>query len=120
MHALASDADWVDAGTPSTYLAANLRYSSPPGPSCSIAAGATVTNSVLGNSVEVAPGAEVVSSLLMDGVRVGEGASVRDSIVGPCAKVGAGAHLSGLSVVGDGFTVAPGSQLLAARLPFAQ
>jgi mannose-1-phosphate guanylyltransferase len=117
VYALASDSDWVDAGTPSTYLAANLRYSSAPGSSCSIAPGAEVTGSFLGSSVEVGAGAVVESSLLMDRARIEEAAQVRNSIVGPGGVVGAGARVCRLSVIGDSYAVDPGMTLDGVRLP---
>jgi NDP-sugar pyrophosphorylase family protein len=120
VYALASDTDWVDAGTPSTYLAANLRYSSAPASSCSIAPGAVVTGSYLGSSVEVGAGAVVDSSLLMDGARIEEAAQVRHSIVGTCGVIGAGARVCGLSVIGDSYAVDPGMALDGARLPAPQ
>jgi mannose-1-phosphate guanylyltransferase len=117
VYALGSDADWVDAGTPSTYLAANLVYAAGPGLSCSIASGAEVVGSFLGESVRVGKAARVTTSLLMDGARVGEGAQITDSIVGPGGVVGAGAKLCDLSVTGAGFVVGPGDALSGARLP---
>jgi mannose-1-phosphate guanylyltransferase len=117
LYALASDASWMDAGTPNTYLAANLRYAAPPGESCAVAPGAEVSNSSLGRSVAIGAGATVDSSVLMDGVVVGYGACVRGSIVGPGAVVAAGACVEDLTVLGEDFVVEPGRVLSGARLP---
>jgi mannose-1-phosphate guanylyltransferase len=117
VYALASDSHWVDAGTPATYLAANLRYSAPPDPSCTVASGSRVDASVLGRSVEIGAAAMVESSLLMDGATVGAGAVIRESIVGPGASIGPGATLGDLTVIGDGVVVEAGASLSGARVP---
>jgi mannose-1-phosphate guanylyltransferase len=111
LYALGSGARWVDAGTPATFLAANLDYASA-GPAAD-----GVVDSVLGDDVTVGEGALVERSVLMDGVAVGPGARVRDSIVGVAARIGAGATVGGLSVIGDGYVVEAGAELSEARLP---
>jgi mannose-1-phosphate guanylyltransferase len=116
LYAQASEADWVDAGTPATFLAANLRYAVDP---VDAAPGASVTTSVLGDGVSIAAGAVVDRSVLFPGVAVGPGAKVRSSIVGRGAHIEAGAVVSDLSVVGDHAVVPPGSRLSGARLPVA-
>ncbi|HVA75566.1 MAG TPA: NDP-sugar synthase [Acidimicrobiales bacterium] len=117
LFALASDADWVDAGTPSTYLAANLRYVVAPPESCEVSAGATVESSVLGEGVRVGDGAKVIDSVLFDDVVIGPGANVRSSIVGRGAEVEEGADVADLTVLGDGEIVAAGRVLRGAKLP---
>jgi mannose-1-phosphate guanylyltransferase len=117
LYALASDADWVDAGTPATYLEANLRYAATPPESCVIGAGARVERSVVGDGVQIAEGASIVGSLLFDGAAVGPGANVSSSIVGSRARIGSGAGLSELTIVGDGQVVEAGEILRAARIP---
>jgi mannose-1-phosphate guanylyltransferase len=117
LYALASDADWVDAGTPATYLAANLRYAEPPGPSAGIAPDARVINSVVGDNVKVEAGALVEDSVLFDGAEVGAEASVRSSILGSGARVEKGAAISDLTVIGDGAVVREGEQIAGGRVP---
>jgi mannose-1-phosphate guanylyltransferase len=120
LFALACDGDWVDAGTPATYLAANLRYAGPPPASCRVAPGASVQSSVVGEGVVIAEGASVVGSVLLDGVSVGARAQVRASIVGRNSRIGDGAEIGELTVVGDGATVEAGSVVRGARIPEVQ
>ncbi len=119
LYALASGAAWLDAGTPATYLEANLPYAEDPDPSCRKADGAVVKDSVIGSGVVFGPGSVVESSVLMDGVVVGEGSEVRGSIVGRGATIGAGSTVESLSVIGAGFEVAAGVHLTGDRAPGA-
>ena len=111
IYALGSTSGWLDAGTPATYLAANLAYA-PMGPS-----GDHVTASVVGDDVTIRSGAVVERSVVMDGAVVGTGAVVTDSIVGPRARIGDGARVTNHSVLGDGYVVDAGAELSEARLP---
>jgi mannose-1-phosphate guanylyltransferase len=117
LYAQASGAAWIDAGTPDTYLEANLHYAAPPDRSCRRSEGAVVRGSVVGSGVVFGPGSVVESSVLMDGVVVGEGSEVRGSIVGPGATIGAGSMVESLSVIGAGFEVAAGVHLTGERAP---
>lgn len=117
LFAMAGSGDWVDAGTPATYLDANLRHAGPPPGSCRVAASATVESSVIGEDVVIGESASVVDSVIFDGVNIGRGARVRSSIVGRNARIAEGADVDGLSVVGDGETVAAGEILRGARVP---
>jgi mannose-1-phosphate guanylyltransferase len=119
LYAWASDADWADAGTPATFLAANLRYAGLRGEGTEVAAGATVDTSVLGAGVTVGAGAVVAESVCFDGAAIGPGAEVRASIVGRHARVEAGAVVTDLSVVGDGAVVPSDVRLAADRYPVA-
>jgi mannose-1-phosphate guanylyltransferase len=116
LFAMASSADWVDAGTPATYLTANLRYAEDPSAGA-IAEGAIVKDSVFGKGVTVGEGAVVRDSLLLDGAAVGARAEVRCSIVGKGATIGDGASLDEMTVVGDGVEVPAGSVLSGQRIP---
>lgn len=117
LYALGSTADWVDAGTPSTFLAANLRYADGGESANGVAATASVTNSVLGDGVTVDAGARVDSVVCFDGAAIEAGAEVHSSIIGRGARVGSGAVVTGLSVVGDTAVVPPGARLSGDRLP---
>jgi mannose-1-phosphate guanylyltransferase len=117
LYAMASDADWIDAGTPATYLAANLRYASKPDGSCSIGTGAVIKDSVIGASVTIGSNAVIESSVVMEGAAIAARAEVRNSIVGSGAKVGDGARLAALCVVGAGVCVDPGVELAGGRVP---
>lgn len=117
LYALASDANWVDAGTPATYLAANLRYAGLAPASSEVAAGATIESSVLGEGARVHDGAKIIDSVLFEGAVVCRGASVRSSIIGRGARVEEGADVADLTIVGDGEVVAAGSVLRGAKVP---
>ena len=108
-----SPAYWVDAGTPGTYLSAQLDIvdgrrgnpEEPVAPDAKIDASATVDHSVLMSRVVVAAGAVVRDSVLLPGSSVAAGARVEGSVLGSGAVVGPGAVVTGLSVVGDGAEV---------------
>jgi mannose-1-phosphate guanylyltransferase len=124
LFAVQADDYWIDAGTPETYLQAQLdliggrRPEHPPAVAADVQiADATVRNSVLMRGAAVASGATVESSVVLPGARIGEAALVRDSIVGPGASVGAGAHVDHLSVLGDAVQVEPGARLDGQRVP---
>ena len=78
---------------------------------------ASVVNSVVGARCRIGAGARVVESVLMPEVEVGKGAVVDRSILGRAAGVAEGAEVTGLSVIGDGYVVEPGTRLDGARLP---
>jgi mannose-1-phosphate guanylyltransferase len=103
LYAMASDATWVDAGTPAAYLAANLEYA--------------LDDAVFGTGVVVGRGSTIKRSVLMDGVQIGPEAEVLDSIIGPHARIGAGCRLLDLTVVGEAFVVEPGTVVSGGRLP---
>jgi mannose-1-phosphate guanylyltransferase len=119
LFALASRSAWLDAGTPETYLEANLRFAGEPDGSCRLAEGAVVKDSVVGTGVTFGSGSVVESSVLMDGVVVGEGSQVRRSLVGPGATIGARSTVESLSVIGDGFVVPAAAHLIDQRAPAA-
>lgn len=115
LYALGSEAAWLDAGTPSTYLAANLAFA-PLVPSSAQVSG-TLSGSVVGEDVTVLDGARVERSVVMDGAVVGAGAVVTDSILGPGVRVGDRARVTNRSVLGDGYVVEDGAELSEARRP---
>ena len=108
LYALASDAFWIDTGTPQQYVEANLEYlrREQPGASSAIAPG-----------VEVGDGAVVSDSVVLAGSIVCAGATVEWSIVGEGAVIGAGASVSELSVVGDGIEIPANATLVGERVP---
>ena len=114
---------WIDAGTPATYLAANLdlitgaRGAPCPAVDPSAIVDGQVEAAVIGARAVVAADARVERSVLLAGARVEAGASVRDSVVGPGSCVGAGAEVDGGSVLGDGVLVAAGSTVHGQRIP---
>ena len=124
LFALHSDAYWIDAGTPQTYLRAQLDLidgtratESAVDLSDSIDTSARVLNSVLGSDVVIGNGAVIRDSILMDGVTVGPGVHIDHSIVANGAWIGPDSHLSELTVVGAGQQVPARSMLVGARLP---
>jgi mannose-1-phosphate guanylyltransferase len=87
------------------------------GDGAEVAAGAGVEGSVIGARARVEAGAQVVDSVLLPDAVVGEGAVVHRSILGRGARVGENAKVTGVSVLGDGYEVAPGYRLDGVRLP---
>ncbi len=114
---------WVDAGTPGTYLAANLdllsgaRGTPELGVHVDAAVAGQVDRSVIGDRATVADGASVVASVVLPGASIGPGALVRDSIIGPGATIGADAIVEKGSVIGDDVVVPAGSRVSGRRVP---
>jgi mannose-1-phosphate guanylyltransferase len=108
LFAWASDAYWIDAGTPAAYLRACMDLLSgvrpgPPAPDARrIAPGVWTTGS------PVLDGEVLAHSLVATGARVAGGAVVQDSVVGAGASVGAGARVS-RSVLMAGAVVCAGA-----------
>ncbi len=100
LYGVATDDYWIDAGRPELYRAANLdlldgirRFDrcEPIAPSATVAAGATVRNSIVGEHVVVGDGAVVVDSVLLPNARIGAFATIERSLgdgiggaAGPC------------------------------------
>jgi mannose-1-phosphate guanylyltransferase len=124
LFALHSDSYWIDAGTPETYLRAQLDLIDGIRaneiavlPSDEIDSSALVENSVLGADVVIGNGTIVRNSILMDGVTIGPGVRIHNSIIASGARVGPDSHISDLTVVGAGVEVPAQSELTGARLP---
>jgi len=125
LYAYDGDTYWIDAGTPPTYLAANLdllsgrRGEPEPGVHPGAEVAGVVASSFVGDGALVEAGAEVHGSVLFPGAVLRAGAVVRDAIVGPRAVVGAGAVVEAGSVIGDDVAVPEGAHLSGARVPEA-
>ena len=124
LHAVRSDAYWIDTGTPEAYIRAQVdlvdgtRGDLPAvHPSAQVDAGADVERSVVMAGVTVGPGARLCDAVGMDGATVGADATVDHSIVGPGAHVGSGASIAGLTVIGATETVGAGIQLDGVQIP---
>jgi len=125
LFALHSDAYWVDAGTPSTYLQVQLDLidgvrgvaEAAVDARATVAADAEVSHSVVMAGAEVRSGAVVRDSVLLPGARIHDGAIVDGSIVGARAIVGDGAEVRRLSVVGQDTTVDAGTVHDGAKIP---
>lgn len=123
LFAMDGDAYWIDAGTPETYLAANLDLLSgrrgPPEdgihPEAEVAG--LVEGSWLGAGATVAAGAVVERSVVLASATISGGAVVRDAIIGDGACVGAGAVVDAGSVVGAEVVVPAGAHLSGVRVP---
>lgn len=108
LFAMESSSYWIDAGTPEAYLQAHLdlldglRGSFEPAvdDSARIDTGAMVKRSWIGPGATVAAGASVVDSVVMAGARISAAATVRHSVIGARSVVGEGCELTDLTVVG--------------------
>jgi mannose-1-phosphate guanylyltransferase len=118
---------WLDAGTPPSYLRANLdvldgtRAVAHPGAladanlvldRATVDPSATIQSSFIASGVDVQRGATVRCSVVLADAIVGEGATVVDSIVGPGARIGAGASLVANCLVAQGAVVPDRAQLV--------
>ena len=124
LHAVRSDAYWIDTGTPEAYIRAQVdlvdgtRGDLPAvHPSAQVDPGADVERSVVMAGATVGPGARLCDAVVMDGATGGADATVDHSIVGPGAHVGSGASIAGLTVIGAPETVGAGTQLAGVRIP---
>lgn len=127
-YALASDAYWLDAGTPEAYLQAHADLlggrRQAPGPAAgarSLAHGVWAIgnpridgevrpHSLVGDGATVGTGATVVDSVVGAGAVVGRGATVRGSVLLPGARLGAGSSVTD-SVIGRRAVVGDGARL---------
>lgn len=124
LFALHSDAYWLDAGTPATYLQAQLdltdgtRGSEPAvAVSATIDDSAMVEHSVLMDDVVVGNGAVVRGSVLLPGSTIGPGVHVVDSIVASGASIGPDSRIESLSIVGAGVELPSRTHLSGATVP---
>ena len=125
--ALKHNTYWVDAGTPQTYLQVQLdlldgrRGPAPAGvsPEALLDLGAVVERSVVMAGAVVGEGAVVRGSAVHPGAVIERGAQVLDSVVGSGATIGQGARVTGGTLIGEGFAVAPALDLSGARAPGA-
>ena len=124
LHAVRSDAYWIDTGTPEAYIRAQVdlvdgtRGDLPAvHPSAQVDPGADVERSVVMAGATVGPGARLCDAVVMDGATIGADATVDHSIVGPGAHVGSGASIAGLTIIGATETVGAGIQLAGVRIP---
>ena len=124
LHAVRSDAYWIDTGTPEAYIRAQVDLvDGTRGDlravhlSAQVDPGADVERSVVMAGVTVGPGARLCDAVVMDGATIGADATVDHSIVGPGAHVGSGASIAGLTIIGATETVGAGIQLAGVRIP---
>lgn len=127
LYAMASDAYWLDTGTPDRFLQAQFdllegrrRYAAlPPAsevrPGLHLAAGAVLGGDgigacFLGVGASTEAGSTLESSVLGAGARIERGAVVRRSVLFPGATVAQGAQVD-FSIVGPGAVVGAGAKL---------
>jgi NDP-sugar pyrophosphorylase family protein len=89
------------------------------GPGSTIAKSAVVEDSVVCAGSKVGPGCVLRRCVLMAGAEVRTGASVEDSIIGPGAVIGESGQLRGMTIVGVGAEVPPGSVLDGSHYPLS-
>jgi mannose-1-phosphate guanylyltransferase len=114
LYATADEAYWVDVGTPERYLQATLDLIDG---SRSVRVPGAADRSWIAPTATVAADATVRESVVLDRATIGAGAVVERSIVARDAHVGAGARVTALSVIGDGVRIDDGAQLTGARVP---
>ena len=121
LYALEGNAYWLDAGTPETYLQANLDLV--PADDVAIHEDATVSpsahieRSVVGPGATVGDEATLTEAVVLQGATIEAGARIHRSIVGPGAIVRAGAELIDLTVIGDQVDIEPDARLTNERVP---
>jgi mannose-1-phosphate guanylyltransferase len=121
LYALDGNAYWIDAGTPETYLQANLDLladgASAVHPDATVAEGAHVERSIVGDGASIGDGATLTEAIVLAGATVEAGARVHRSVVGPGATIRSGAELLDLSVVGAEVDIEADARLTAERVP---
>ena len=116
LYAQSGDTYWIDTGTPTKYLEAQMdllrgvrgERRTVIHPTASIASDAEVLRTVVGPDVVVESGASVKGSVLMAGAHVGQGAVVERAILGPRSVAGPRARIDDVAVLGDDAVVGPG------------
>jgi mannose-1-phosphate guanylyltransferase len=100
-------------------VAADARLEPPVllGPDARVAAGARVSDAVLGPACSVGAGASVVRSVMLAGACVANEASALDAAIGPDAMLEHGAVAAGGTMIGASTVVPAGSRLSGARVP---
>jgi len=123
LYAVQSDAYWIDAGTPATYLQVQLDLigrdlgggASFVAPDATVHDGAALHCSVVMRGATIEAGAGVTGSVIGEGARIATGARVAASVVGPGATIGERCSVTDGSVIGDDVEV-PAGTVLAHRL----
>ena len=127
LYAMASPAYWLDAGTPATYLQAQLDYldgrrGAPPAPKAQeradgvwalgepVLEGRVIAPALVGDAAFVDRSATVERSVVGAGARVEQRARVRNSVLLPGAAVRPGAAVDG-SVLGERALVGEGAEV---------
>ena len=123
--AVQSEAYWVDAGTPETYIQVQLdlldgvRGAAVNGiaADASVDASAVIERSVIMSGAVVAANAVIRGSIVSMDAVIGEGTLIEGSILGPRAGVGAGSKLTEMTMLGDSARVDDNASLVGAKIP---
>jgi len=122
LFAVPSNSYWIDAGTPETFLKANLdlingqREKTIDGihAEASVSPNAVIESSIIGRGVKISEGAYIEGSVLMEGVEVGNNVRIEGSIVGERVKVEERSEILELTIINHEETVERGSKLRSA------
>lgn len=125
LFAVQSPAYWLDAGTPESYLQAQLdlidglRGDTEPAvhPSVELDGDALVSHSVVMKGARIGGSVELANSVVLPGAQIESGSVISDSIIGAGATIGQGSRLQELTVVGHEVRIEPGSVLVGVRVP---
>ncbi len=124
LYAMQSSAYWIDAGTPQTYIQAQLdlvdgvRGSEKAiADSAQIEDSATVAHSVVGEHVVIGNGAHVADSVIGAGATIGPGVLIHSSVVAEGARIGPDCVIENFSVVGAGFELEARRTLSDEKVP---
>jgi mannose-1-phosphate guanylyltransferase len=121
LYALDGNAYWLDAGTPETYVQANLDLlddgASDIHADATVSESAHVERSIVGPKATIADDATLTDAVVLAGATVEAGARIHRSVVGPGATVHARAELLDLTVIGAGVDVDADARLTGERLP---
>ncbi len=121
LYALDGNAYWLDAGTPETYLQANLDLLPSDGsslhPDATVSGSAHIERSVVGAGATIGDEVTLTEAIVLDGATVEAGARIHRSIVGPGAVIRSGAELLDLTVIGDDVDIEPDARLTSERIP---
>jgi mannose-1-phosphate guanylyltransferase len=126
LFAMADDAYWLDTGTPSTFLQANIDVLNGRDSdrivkdlvgttwcheTSRVAASARMVNTVVDRDCVVGENVLLEGVVLMPGAVISDDVQIRASIIGPRAVIGLASILGPTCVVGAEVTVADGSEL---------
>ncbi|GIU85330.1 MAG: hypothetical protein KatS3mg008_2105 [Acidimicrobiales bacterium] len=126
LFALGDRSYWIDAGTPQTYVTAQLdlvggrrgdRGLEWVAPDAVVDATAELDRAVVCSGAVVGAGSRLTECVVLPGARIGSGCSIRQSVVGPMAEVGDGTELDAWTVVGPHVRVEANSRLVGVRIP---
>jgi mannose-1-phosphate guanylyltransferase len=125
LYAVPSETYWIDAGTPETFLKANLdlltgireKKINEVHDQAWVSPNAVVKSSVIGKGVKIEDGAYIENSVLMEGSEVEKNVRIEGSIVGERAIIEESSQILELTIVNHEEIVEKGSQLRSTRLP---